>query len=74
MVEGRGGGVTLRIKVEESGLDTVKEGRWWGLNWGGVWSGPGCPNWIAGCSALQRDLRGPCSLLLGVCVSSGGGP
>lgn len=34
----------------ESGLDTVKKEE--GVNWGGVWPGPGCPNWIAGCSAL----------------------
>ena len=30
----------------ESGLNTVKKEE--GMNWGGVWSGPGCPNWIAG--------------------------
>lgn len=60
-------GVTLRMRVGESGLDTVEKEE--GMNWGGVWSGPGCSNWIVGSSALQRDLRRPCSLLVGVCVS-----
>lgn len=64
-------GVTLRMRVGESGLDTVKKEE--GMNWGGVWSGPGCSNWIEGSSALQRDLRRPCSLLVGVCGSGGGG-
>lgn len=48
-------GATLRMRVGESGLDTVKKEE--GMNWGGVWSGPGYSNWILGCSArLGKEI------------------
>lgn len=58
------------MKGWETGIDTVKneeEEEEERLNWGGVWSGPGCSNWILGCSAKRFRFReGPCSLLVRV--------